>query len=365
MTDSEKKDTISALSAALAKLQQPQDGHQPKEVQLQPTLQQQQQQQQSPPKAREMSAVVTPDNRYSRLMALSKMGVVSNYTEIQTKTVAIIGIGGVGSVAAEMLTRCGIGKLILFDYDKVELANMNRLFYQPHQVGLTKTAAAAQTLTSINPDVVVETHDMNISTVDNYEKFLKVLQSSGLHTPRVDLVLCCVDNYVGRISVNEACCELNLEYYESGVSESAISAHIQRVIPGKTACFQCVPPYIIATNQDEKTLKREGVCAASLPTTMGIIAGLLVQNALKRLLSFGKVADYVGYQALQDFFQLDSLKPNPDCSSNWCCERQKEWKEKEKEKETSAVDKEANSEEIIEKPVVHASNEWGISLDDE
>ena len=38
--------------------------------------------------------------------------------------------GGVGSVTAEMLTRCGIGKLILFDYDKVELANMNRLFFQ-------------------------------------------------------------------------------------------------------------------------------------------------------------------------------------------------------------------------------------------
>ena len=33
-----------------------------------------------------------------------------------------------------MLTRCGIGKLILFDYDKVELANMNRLFFRPEQV---------------------------------------------------------------------------------------------------------------------------------------------------------------------------------------------------------------------------------------
>ena len=47
---------------------------------------------------------------------------------------AVVGVGGVGSVTAEMLTRCGIGKLILFDYDKVELANMNRLFFQPHQV---------------------------------------------------------------------------------------------------------------------------------------------------------------------------------------------------------------------------------------
>ena len=44
------------------------------------------------------------------------------------------GVGGVGSVAAEMLTRCGIGGLLLYDYDSVELANMNRLFFRPEQV---------------------------------------------------------------------------------------------------------------------------------------------------------------------------------------------------------------------------------------
>ena len=44
---------------------------------------------------------------------------------------------------------------------------------------------------------------------------------------------------------------------------------------------QCAPPLVVADGTDERTLKREGVCAASLPTTMGVIAGLLVQNALK------------------------------------------------------------------------------------
>ena len=45
--------------------------------------------------------------------------------------------------------------------------------------------------------------------------------------------------------------------------------------------YQCAPPLVVATGIDEKTLKRDGVCAASLPTTMGIVAGFLVQNALK------------------------------------------------------------------------------------
>jgi ubiquitin-like modifier-activating enzyme 5 len=69
---------------------------------------------------------VKDDNPYSRLYALKKMGVVENYEDIAKHTVVIVGVGGVGSVASEMLTRMGIGKLILYDYDKVELANMNR-----------------------------------------------------------------------------------------------------------------------------------------------------------------------------------------------------------------------------------------------
>ena len=52
-------------------------------------------------------------------MALKRMGIVSNYEKIRDFSVLIVGVGGVGSVAAEMLTRCGVGKLVLFDYDKV------------------------------------------------------------------------------------------------------------------------------------------------------------------------------------------------------------------------------------------------------
>ena len=66
-----------------------------------------------------MSSEVVDSNPYSRLMALQRMGIVKNYEEIRNKTIAVVGVGGVGSVTAEMLTRCGVGKLILFDYDKV------------------------------------------------------------------------------------------------------------------------------------------------------------------------------------------------------------------------------------------------------
>jgi ubiquitin-like modifier-activating enzyme 5 len=97
-------------------------------------------------KISEMSGEVVDSNPYSRLMALKRMGIVQDYERIRDYSVIVVGVGGVGSVVAEMLTRCGIGKLILFDYDKVEMANMNRLFYQPHQSGLSKVEAARDTL---------------------------------------------------------------------------------------------------------------------------------------------------------------------------------------------------------------------------
>ncbi|CAH2103019.1 unnamed protein product [Euphydryas editha] len=222
-----------------------------------------------------MSSEVVDSNPYSRLMALKRMGIVDNYEKIRELSVAIVGVGGVGSVTAEMLTRCGIGKLILFDYDKVELANMNRLFFQPHQAGLSKVDAAAGTLQSINPDVAIDAYNYNITTVDNFQKFCDTISTGSLTGGPVDLVLSCVDNFEARMAINTACNELNQRWFESGVSENAVSGHIQFIIPGETACFACAPPLVVASKIDEKTLKKEGVCAASLPTTMGIVAGFL------------------------------------------------------------------------------------------
>jgi ubiquitin-like modifier-activating enzyme 5 len=264
-----------------------------------------------------LSSEVVDSNPYSRLMALQRMGVVRNYEAIRAKTVAIVGVGGVGSVAAEMLTRCGVGRLLLYDYDSVELANMNRLFFRPEQCGLTKTDAAAQTLGAINPDVAIEAFTMNITSVAGYEAFKASVTGPG-GASRVDLLLSCVDNYEARITINAVALELGQPWMESGVSEDAVSGHIQTMLPGETACFQCAPPLVVASGIDERTLKREGVCAASLPTTMGIVAGLLVQNALKQLLAFGTVTRYLGYSALTDFFPSMALRPN-DCCVNGDC----------------------------------------------
>ncbi|KAM9088984.1 ubiquitin-like modifier-activating enzyme 5 isoform 6-T6 [Megaptera novaeangliae] len=268
-----------------------------------------------------MSPEVVDSNPYSRLMALKRMGI-----------------------------------LLLFDYDKVELANMNRLFFQPHQAGLSKVQAAEHTLRNINPDVLFEVHNYNITTVENFERFMNRISNGGLEEGKpVDLVLSCVDNFEARMTINTACNELGQTWMESGVSENAVSGHIQLIIPGESACFACAPPLVVAANIDEKTLKREGVCAASLPTTMGVVAGILVQNVLKFLLNFGTVSFYLGYNAMQDFFPTMSMKPNPQCDDRNCRKQQEEYKKKVAALPTQEVVQE-------EEEIIHDDNEWGIEL---
>ena len=216
--------------------------------------------------------LVKDDNPYSRLFALKKMGIVENYEQFADKTALIVGVGGVGSVLAEMLTRCGIGKLILYDYDKVELANMNRLFYTPDQVGLSKVEAAKGTLIKINPNIFIEAYNENITGNDSFARLKKNILGGSKAQGKIDLVISCVDNYAARMTINAACNELQQIWIESGVSEDALSCHFQIMVPGETACFACIPPLAFIEN-NETTIKREGVCAASLPTTMVSLSG--------------------------------------------------------------------------------------------
>lgn len=121
---------------------------------------------------------------------------------------------------------------------------------------------------------------------------------------------------------------------------------------------QCAPPLVVASGIDEKTLKKEGVCAASLPTTMAIVAGFLIQNALKYTLGFGEVSHYLGYNAMLDHFPNMKLKPNPTCDDQFCIKRQKEYQVRE------AARPKEEKEELKEPEVVHEDNEWKIEVED-
>lgn len=86
-------------------------------------------------------------------------------------TVAICGLGGLGSNIATALARAGIGKLILVDFDKVDISNLHRQQYKANQIGQWKTEALAENLREIAPYIEVETHTVLV-TEENFEALL-------------------------------------------------------------------------------------------------------------------------------------------------------------------------------------------------
>ena len=84
------------------------------------------------------------------------------WKKFSTSTVAVCGLGGLGSNIATSLARAGIGKLILIDFDKVDITNLHRQQYKASQIGKFKTEALTENLKEIAPYMEIETHTVRI-----------------------------------------------------------------------------------------------------------------------------------------------------------------------------------------------------------
>lgn len=93
------------------------------------------------------------------------------YDKISNASVAIAGLGGLGSHVAVMLTRAGVGKLMLVDFDRVEITNLNRQAYTYEHLERKKTEALAEILRKINPYITLETRDCYVNQENVTELF--------------------------------------------------------------------------------------------------------------------------------------------------------------------------------------------------
>lgn len=98
---------------------------------------------------------------------------VKGMTDIlQRKSVGIAGCGGLGSNAALALVRAGVGHLVLADFDKVELSNLNRQCFFQQDIGKEKAKVLAGYCLAINPVIKIECHVTKLST-NNFADFYK------------------------------------------------------------------------------------------------------------------------------------------------------------------------------------------------
>lgn len=96
--------------------------------------------------------------------------------ELQQKfssaVVAVCGLGGLGSNIAVSLARAGVGKLILVDFDKVDITNLHRQQYKASQIGRYKTDALSENLREIAPYIELDVHTIRVTEI-NTTKFLQ------------------------------------------------------------------------------------------------------------------------------------------------------------------------------------------------
>lgn len=133
-------------------------------------------------------------SRYSRHLLLPEFDYAGQ-EQLIGSTVLIVGVGGLGSAAAMYLAAAGVGTLILNDFDRVDLGNLQRqIAHRTADVGRAKTASAADALSALNPLVSIEPIDRKLDEAQLREV-----------VERADVVVDASDNFATRHALNEAC----------------------------------------------------------------------------------------------------------------------------------------------------------------
>ena len=115
--------------------------------------------------------------------------------KLETMTVAVFGIGGVGGFAAEALARSGVGNLELIDHDKVSLSNINRQIVALHStIGRYKVDVMKDRILDINPDIHVKAHKC----------FYLPETAEQFDFSNYDYVVDCIDTVTGKLQLVEA-----------------------------------------------------------------------------------------------------------------------------------------------------------------
>ncbi len=204
------------------------------------------------------------EDRYSRFRVLDGMGE-TGLLRIREAKVAVVGIGGLGSVSARQLASLGVGSLRIVDRDIVEVSNLQRqLLYTSDDVGKPKVEVAMNRLRQINPDVELEPWALSVTEV-----------TADRVVEGVDVVVDGLDSFKPRFALNRACVRQQVPYVFAGALAGV--GNMTTIIPQETACLECV---FSGVGDNQPTCATVGI----YPTVLGVIANLQVQEVLHLVL---------------------------------------------------------------------------------
>lgn len=189
------------------------------------------------------------------------------YDRLQSSEVAIAGLGGLGSHIAVMLTRAGIGKLSLIDFDRVDISNLNRQAYDCRHLGEKKVIALAKRLGEINPYITILSYDVKVTEEAIVDLFYdqrlvceafddpeaKAMLLDGIMEKCPNTVLVCGNGMAG---YGDANCIQTKQYgerlYICGDGESAITEGMGLMAPRVALCASHQANKIVQLILEEK-----------------------------------------------------------------------------------------------------------------
>lgn len=147
-----------------------------------------------------------PNQEYLEYQLISRQGL-KEYNILKNSSIAVCGLGGLGSNAAISLARAGVGRLKLIDFDIVEPSNINRQAYFIEHIGKNKTDALKEIINKISPYINIETANIYLDE----ENILNEL--SGFQ-----VILECFDNVSSKMKLIEKCVNNMHDSYIIGAS---------------------------------------------------------------------------------------------------------------------------------------------------
>jgi molybdopterin/thiamine biosynthesis adenylyltransferase len=232
---------------------------------------------------------------YNRQVMIDELGAIGQEKLAKAK-VAVVGIGGLGSVSSLYITLAGVGYIRLIDQDTVETHNLHRqILYNPEERHQPKVGVAAKKLQKKNPLIKVEAVRANVNE-SNVESLLQ----------NVDVVVDCLDNFQARYLVNRACVKLRVPYVFGSVM--GIEGNLSVFAPPETGCLECIMHNHSSSPQSQKVF---GILGA----TAGIIGSMQAMETIKVLTGIGQPLK--GKMLVADFrdmnFTTIPLASNPKC----------------------------------------------------
>ena len=236
-------------------------------------------------------------DRYEKQIKFKHIGK-EEQEELARKKVAVVGLGGLGSMEAQLLARAGVGTLVLVDPDYVEITNLHRqLLYDEGDVDKLKAVVAREKLSRINSSCKYVAHITPI-TSDNVDEILH----------DVDVVVDGLDDMHARYILNDYCVKAGKPLVHAAVAGSI--GVVFNILPRRTPCLQCLYPKELV----EKELQTYDIdTAGALNMAIATVGAIAACEALKILLNKNISEELIYVDLWKQEFQKVKIEKDASC----------------------------------------------------